>query len=183
MGALPERIEGHGLVLRHWRVADAAAQERAIAESREHLRPWMRWAATSPPTDERRALLAQWERDWAAGGDAIYAIFRGRSIAGSGGLHRRRGPAALEIGYWIHAAFVRQGIATAAARLLVDTAFAESGIERVEIHHDRANVASAGVPRGLGFRLVGERPNERDAPGEVGVDCVWVMAREDWADH
>ncbi len=44
-----------------------------------------------------------------------------------------------------------------AASALTDHAFARPDIDRVEIHHDRANVASEGVPRALGYRLVGDR--------------------------
>jgi len=48
-------------------------------------------------------------------------------------------------------------------RLLTDAAFQIPGIERVEIHHDKANVASSGVPRKLGFELVEEVPDESRA--------------------
>jgi RimJ/RimL family protein N-acetyltransferase len=75
---------------------------------------------------------------------------------------------------------VRRGIATAAARLLTDTAFALPGVEYVEIHHDRANAASRAVPRRLGYELVGERPDPREAPAEVGIDCTWRIARAAW---
>jgi RimJ/RimL family protein N-acetyltransferase len=80
----------------------------------------------------------------------------------------------LEIGYWIHAGFLRRGLATRVSCLLTDAAFTVAGIERVEIHHDKANVASAGVPRRLGFtpspkRRTSGRPPPRSAstaPGE-----------------
>ena len=57
---------------------------------------------------------------------------------------------------------------------------AARAIDRVEIHHDKANVASAGVPRGLGFELLSEGPDEVSAPGEIGIDCAWVVTRDEW---
>ena len=74
---LPERIEGsQGLLLRRWVTGDAEALARAVAESAEHLRPWMEWIATEPPPIEpRREMLGAWEREWAQGGDAIYGVF------------------------------------------------------------------------------------------------------------
>ena len=42
----------------------------------------------------------------------------------------------------------RQGLATSAICLLTDSAFALVGISHLEIHHDKANVASAGIPDG-----------------------------------
>lgn len=179
---LPERIEGDGVVLRRWRVADAELQHRAIIESLEHLRPWMPWAAHEPqPLEQRREMLAGWEREWEEDGDVYLAVVVDDHIAGSTGLHHRRGPGVLEIGYWIHPAFARRGIATTVARLLTDTAFAVDGIERVEIRHDSANVASAGVPRRLGFTRIAETPRAPAAPGEAGVECTWSVTREQWA--
>ena len=87
---------------------------------------------------------------------------------------------ALEIGYWVHAAFVRRGIASKAAALLTDAAFAIPDIERVEIHHDKANSASAGVPRRLGYRFVGEQRDEVTAPADSGIECVWRIERDEW---
>ncbi len=181
MRRLPESIEGDGLLLRRWLVGDAEREHQAVAESAEHLRPWMAWMAEeAQPLEQRRAMLARWEQEWAAGGDARYGVFVDDRVLGSCGLHRRLGPDALEIGYWIHASFLRRGLATKVARLLTDAAFSLPGISRVEIHHDKANTASAGVPRRLGYRIVGERRNEARAPADTGVDCVWRIARADW---
>ena len=178
---LPERIEGEGLVLRRWRPSDAEALACAVAESVDHLRPWMAWVAAEPQTvEQRRELFARWEQEWSEGGDSVFAILVDDRVAGGCGLHRRRGPHALEVGYWVHPAFLRRGIATKAARLLTDAAFSVPGITCVEIHHDKANAASAHVPRRLGFRFVGESPDEREAPAELGIDCTWRMEREHW---
>ena len=179
---LPERIEGsQGLLLRRWVTGDAEALARAVAESAEHLRPWMEWIATEPPPIEpRREMLGAWEREWAQGGDAIYGVFVDDQVAGGGGLHRRIAPDGLEIGYWIHSAWLRQGLATRVAKLLTDAAFTLPGITHVEIHHDKANRASAGVPRKLGFEWLGEVEDEPLAPAELGLESRWRMDRRRW---
>lgn len=150
-------------------------------ESAEHLRPWMGFMAQEPPTlEQRRDRIAKWGREWSQGGDVLLGVFRGPAVAGSCGLHRRRGPSGLEIGYWIHRRFLRQGLATRAVRLLTDAALSMPPVDHVEIHHDKANVASSGVPRRLGYRFVGEQPDETHAPAEIGVDCAWRIDRGDW---
>ena len=53
-------------------------------------------------------------------------------------------------------------------------------ITHVEIHHDKTNVASAGVPRKLGFAFIGEFPDDAKAPAETGISCHWRMDRERW---
>ena len=65
--------------------------------------------------------------------------------------------------------------------MLTDAAFALPGITRVEIHRDRANEASAGIPRTLGYHLIGQVPDEPQAPGEIGVECRWRITPEQWA--
>ena len=141
----------------------------------------MAWIAGEPaPLDRREAMIDAWERDWAGGGDVVLGVFLERRIAGGCGLHRRLGPDGLEIGYWIHPAFVRRGVATRAAKLLTDAALAVPGITRVEIRHDKANQASAGIPRGLGFEWLGEEPRPPLAPSETGVQWRWRMDKPSW---
>ena len=125
-------------------------------------------------------MLAEWEQQAKRGGDARYGVFTGDRVAGSCGYHRRLGPDVLELGYWTHVAFLRRGLATRVAAILTDAAFALPGIARVEIHHDKDNLASAGVPRRLGYRLVGERRLVPAAPAETGTDCVWRVERWEW---
>lgn len=181
---LLERLESQdgGLLLRRWVPDDAEALARAVAESADHLRPWMAWITEEPvPVERRRARIVEWEDAWRAGGDVILGVFFDGQVAGGCGLHRRLGPGGLEIGYWIHPGFLRRGLAMRTACLLTDAAFAVPGVERVEIHHDKANLASAGVPRKLGFRWLGEEPDEPEAPAEVGIECRWGMDRDAWS--
>ena len=53
-------------------------------------------------------------------------------------------------------------------------------MDRVEIRHDKANVASGGVPAKLGFTLVEEYTREITAPAETGTGYVWRMERNEW---
>jgi RimJ/RimL family protein N-acetyltransferase len=179
---LPERLEDpDGLVLRRWVVADAEALGRAVAESADHLRPWMGWIAGEPLLlERRRELIDEWERDWSEGGDVVLGVFMDGRVAGGCGLHHRIGAGGLEIGYWIHPAFLRRGLATRVVKLLTEAAFAVPGVSRVEIHHDKANQASSGVPRKLGFEWLDEAPDEPEAPAEVGIECRWRMEKEAW---
>lgn len=182
MDRLPALVESARLTLRQWTDDDAAALTAAIVASLEHLRPWMPWVAHEPSTlDERLALILRWRTEWGQGGDSVVGVFLDDVVIGSAGLHRRGGPNAVEIGYWIHVDYARNGYATEAAEALARTAFNVPGIDRVEIHHDQANTASAKIPRRLGFTLVGEIADEsRRAPGEIGIECRWVMTRSAW---
>lgn len=177
----PDHLQTPRLTLRRWVADDAPFLNAAILASIEHLRPWMPWVAAEPVSvPDRVELFERWDREWQQGGDLVMGIFKDGDVVGGSGLHTRRGPGVLEIGYWVHVDHAKQGIATEAAAALTTAAFTVDGIDRVEIHHDKANVASAGVPRRLGYTLVDESANAISSPGEVGIDCRWVMRRDDW---
>lgn len=180
-GRLPERVEGERLILRRWTSGDVDLLSDTVKRNLEHLRPWMPWVADEPLSrGQRLTLVEAWERDWLDGGDVPMAVFLGEAAVGSTGLHRRRGPHGLEIGYWVDHAHLGQGIATESAAMLTDVALGLNGITFVEIHHDKANVRSARVPERLGYAFIGETTDTVEAPGEVGVDCGWRMTRKMW---
>jgi RimJ/RimL family protein N-acetyltransferase len=176
---LPERMEDDGLVLRRWLIGDAEALHAVIAESASHLRPWVTWVEDETTSiEERRAFIAEREREWLGGGSVLLGMFVGEHIAGGCSLSVRSDAAGvLEIGYWLHPAFRGHGLATRAARLLTEAALQVPDVHAVEIRHDRANTASGAVPRRLGYTLVGQAPNRRPAPADSGTDLVWRRTR------
>ncbi|MEY2434246.1 MAG: ribosomal-protein-serine acetyltransferase [Acidimicrobiaceae bacterium] len=177
---LPGEVVGARVVLRRWEVADVPEMAAVIERNTAHLQPWMPWASETLDEEHRAALIETWERSWLDGGEVVFGVFLdGRAIGGCG-LHRRRGPHGLEIGYWIDKDHTNQGIATEVARVLTTAALSVPGIAFVEIHHDKANVASGRVPAHLGYTFVGETPDEVTSPGEVGIDCGWRMEAANW---
>jgi len=166
--------------LRRWRPDDLEAATEAVFTSLEHLRPWMPWAVDFSSASQAE-FLAGCERDWQSGAAFNYAILADGAIAGSAGLMTRIGPGGLEIGYWVHQAYTRRGLATASSAALVDQAFALPGIERVQIVHDELNVASSGIPRKLGFTEIELRPLDHKPLGGTGTGVVWELSRAQWA--
>lgn len=175
----PDLIDAGPAILRRWRPDDLGAAADAVLVSLEHLRPWMEWAADFSRTSQAE-FLAGSERDWESGVAYNYAVVVDGAIAGSSGLMARIGPGGLEIGYWVHQAYTRRGLATVAAAALTGQAFALPGIDRVQIVHDELNVASGGVPRKLGFRQIGSRPLEHRPPAGSGIGVVWEVTRGEW---
>ncbi|MFC9976521.1 GNAT family N-acetyltransferase [Spirillospora sp. NPDC127200] len=181
----PEKIVLAGLLLRRFTEDDLAALHRAKTESFEHLHPWMPWAAQPPTPAEDADFLAHSRRTWDEGSEFGYGMFDpdGGAVLGAAGLMDRQGPGSLEIGYWVHPARTRRGLATAAAAALTGTAFGLPGVARTEIRCDEANTASAAVPERLGYRLDRVEDREAEAPAETGRGMVWIMTRREWADR
>jgi ribosomal-protein-serine acetyltransferase len=178
---LPGAVASARVQLRRWVAADAPVLGEVVTRNVDHLRPWMPWIAQEPVSDaDRVALFEGWERAYRDGGEVVYGVFLDGQPIGGTGLHKRRGPTGLEIGYWIDKDHTNHGIATEVARTLTTAALTVPGITFVEIHHDKANLASRRVPEKLGYTFVGETQDSVTSPGEVGIDCGWRMDAVDW---
>jgi RimJ/RimL family protein N-acetyltransferase len=114
----------------------------------------MPWAEQIESLDDHALKLRRFRASFDMAHDFIYGIFDRdeRAVLGGSGLHPRLGPRAREIGYWIHVDHVRQGLGTEAAGALTRVAFEVDDVDRVEIHCDPKNAASARVAEKLGYR-------------------------------
>ncbi len=174
----PERIGLDDIVLRRERLGDEVLVADAVKANLDHLRPWMPWAvpvaATVSAQRERLAKVEQW---WEASSDFSYLLLDAAELdlLGIFGLHRRIGPGAIELGYWLTNAALGKGRATAAARALTAAVLELDDISRVEIHCDEANERSQLIPRRLGYQLDRVEDDEIEAPGEVGRSMIWVF--------
>ena len=161
MTVWPVEVEvGGDVVLRAPDAIDAEAIAGAVNSSLSHLSRFLDWA-TEPTTVDNQAVRQAIAREaFDAGGDAMYTVFEGDEVVGAIGLHRRLGPDALEIGYWLRVGAEGRGIMTSAVRRAAALAFEVDRVERVVIVCHPDNVRSAAIPARLGFTLVevDERP-------------------------
>jgi RimJ/RimL family protein N-acetyltransferase len=82
-----EELVRDGVRLRRWRLKDADIAYAAVAESLEHLSPWMVWAQPGYGPSDVAAFLAQCEREWRIGEAYHYAIVApDGAVVGSIGL-------------------------------------------------------------------------------------------------
>jgi RimJ/RimL family protein N-acetyltransferase len=182
----PDVVETARLRLERLRLRHAPELFAAVARTWETLHPWMPWALERPTLEGQQGFAESAERTWADGSDCPYVMLRDGQLVGVIGLHRRAGPETLEIGYWLDAAQTGQGLMTEATRALTEVALGAGagpgmpGIDEVIIHCDQDNSASAGVPRRLGYELVGMRDAPALAPRETGRQQIWRMRRQDW---
>ena len=171
----PERIDVGDVALRRDAVDDAASIAGAVSDNLEHLRPWMPWANEENATVEaQRARLESMTKNWDAGEDYEFMAERNGACIGVFGLHRRVGPGAIEIGYWLTEQMTGYGIATACTAALTKAGLDLDDVDRVEIHCDVANERSQKIPERLGYRLDRVEDDEIEAPGEIGRSMVWL---------
>lgn len=180
MPLLPDVLAAGPVELLRWRADQLDDLMGAIALSFTELQRWMPWAESMPSADDELAVLRSGSAAFDADHEWQYLIHETGSgaLVGGAGLHRRVGPTALEVGYWVRSDRTGLGYATAAACALTNAAFAcVAGVETVEIHTDAANRASAAIPPKLGFSLGREEPRSPQTRGGTGTFLIWELER------
>lgn len=147
-----------GIHLRPLEAGDAPALRDAYERNREHLFPYEPHRPDAFYTVEGQQerldrLLAQ----YAAGEALPCAMFRDGRIVGNATLREiKYGPVCgAELGYWVAAEVLRQGVARASVAALCRIADEELGLHRIEAGTNPANVASQGVLKSTGFEQFG----------------------------
>lgn len=177
------RIETKRLVIRCWEPKDAPLMQRSTAESKEHLLPFMPWAADEPQSVELKVeRIRHFRGKFDRTEDFVYGIFTPEeSLAlGGTGLHTRLSGNALEIGYWLHKDFINRGLITESTAALTRVAFEVYHVERMEIHCSAENLASAAVPRKLGYIHEATRRRLGFAYGRESDHMIWTLFADEY---
>ncbi len=169
------------ITLRMLEIEDADALFRLIDENRRHLREWLPWVDSNATIEDTRMfILSAHEQHTGNLGFQTGVWFRGQ-IAGVIGFHRidwqNRN---VEIGYWLGAEFQGHGIVTKACRRLVDYAFDEYRLNRVQIRCATENRKSCAIIERLGFNREGLN-RQAEYLYDHYVDLyVYGMTAEEW---
>ena len=178
------RIETSRFVIRPYRIEDAPLLQTAITESLVHLKPYMKWAWEEPETSiEKENRIRTMRGNYDLGSDYTMGIFNKfeTKLIGSTGFHNRVGSGALEVGYWTHVDFIRQGICTEVVKALCDVAFRIEPVEYLVIKCEPNNKGSARVAESCGFTL--REILKETATDVFGKTCDmmhWELTREEF---
>ena len=179
------RIETKRLLIRCYNPEDAPLLDESVTANVEHLRPWMPWVYSEPePLEEKVQRLKRFRGLFDLGQDFVYGIFNRENtkLLGGTGLHTRLGDSQLEIGYWLHKDYINQGRVTESTSALIKVAFELIGVHRVEIHCDPGNLASASVPRKLGFTHEGTLRAKTRFLDRWTDSMIWGLLESEYPD-
>jgi RimJ/RimL family protein N-acetyltransferase len=177
------RIETERLVVRCYQPSDAKLLAESVAENIEHLKPWMPWAHNEPePFEEKEKRMLSFRGMFDLHEDYIYGIFNPEEtkLIGGTGLHTRLGDKEIEIGYWIHKDYINKGLVTESTSALIQVAFEIIHLHRVEIHCDPRNIASASIPRKLGFTHEGTLRQKTPFLDHWSDSMVWGLLESEY---
>ncbi|MEJ5369847.1 MAG: GNAT family protein [Bryobacteraceae bacterium] len=178
----PERIAVDSeLELRQLEPADAEEIFAAVCANREHLGKWLPWVEGTETVEDTRRFLEQVAENRREGKTAAYSLRVGGVLAGLAGLHDiDPGNGTAQIGYWLTGAQEGRGRMTAAVQALIEVAFREAMLDRIEIRCAAGNVRSQAIPKRLGFTYEGTLRGAQRLHGERVDIRVYGLLREEW---
>jgi ribosomal-protein-serine acetyltransferase len=133
--------------LRPYRLDDAVALHEAAIESVWEVRPFMPWCRPDLTVDEGRRWIEAQVSAFAAKKAFEFVILAldGRFLGGCGLNQIDEENHRANLGYWVRSSATGRGIATAAVRQLVQWAFNNTSLVRLEVVVSTQNAASLRV--------------------------------------
>lgn len=127
-----------------------------IEENRKYLRQWLAWLDVTKTVDDTKSFIARTLESIQNEQSRSYFIFKNSKIAGIihlVGIDHLNKKAM--IGYWVGEKFRGGGIAKKATQAILDLAFENLKLNRIEIRCATGNLASQAIPKSLGFKEEG----------------------------
>jgi ribosomal-protein-serine acetyltransferase len=167
--------------LRPFAATDAEALFALISRNRTHLDPWLRWSGRLQTLEDTRQLIQRFA-DKQALGDGFHAgLWVGDQLAGGVVVHFiNRESRKSEIGYWLGAEYVGQGLVTRAARAVIERLFRVEGMHRIEIQAMIDNLPSRAVAERLGFQLEGIKRESEWVTSAFRDHAMYALLEQDW---
>lgn len=169
--------------LRPYVESDAKEIFTAVKENYDHLQPFLLWVVPEYSVEMVKEFIQQSQKDSEEKKRQGFGIFKNEKLIGSIGFNKfdwkcRK----TEIGYWLAKDFSGKGIITKACKILINYAFNELEMNRIEIRCADANVRSRAIPERLGFKLEGVLRQALCRHSQIYDDVIYGLLKEEWSD-
>jgi len=168
---MPHFDLGDGLELKTLELEHSELLFEAVDSCRPYLRQWLPWVdATLTPRDSVVFIESTRRQEEAQNGFQV-GIWQDKSLVGCIGFHAlNKANRRTSLGYWIREEAQGRGIVRRSVARLVDHAFDEFKMHRLEIRCGVDNIKSRAIPEKLGFKFEG-----------IARDAEWICDR--FIDH
>ena len=164
-------------------VAERDAKEilKIVKRNYKHLRPFLHWVSSDYSLESAREFIRQAQKAVAENTSRTFSIFYQEKIVGVVGFvvfnwQSRR----TEIGYWIDKNYEGRGIITDSCKVLINYAFAELKMNRIEIRCATENTRSRRIPERLNFKLDGVLRRSEWRHTRFFDTAIYSLLAEEW---
>ena len=174
---------GEDLQLENIRLSLAPIIFDAIDKNRESLRKWLPFVEQTKKVSDTENFIKSILSEPKTSRDEVYSIWYKGEFAGLIGYKDTdRINCKTELGYWMIEKFRGKGIMTKTVSKLIDFAFRNLGMNRVQIKVAVGNIASSAIPKRLNFQFEGiERDGEKHFNTFRNLE-VYSFLKKDWID-
>ncbi|MFN0135664.1 MAG: GNAT family N-acetyltransferase [Phycisphaerae bacterium] len=151
-----------------------------VDANREYLTPWMPWAPANTVETTRQYIQTCLDQFAKNNGFQAGIFVRGKYVGGIGFHVVDWVNLKTSMGYWIAQGFQGRGIMTRATAALIEHAFAEWKLNRVEIRAAVENVRSRAIPERLSFTQEGICRQVEKFEGMFRDHVVYGMLAAEW---
>lgn len=167
--------------IRMFEESDAETVFAMVDRNREYLRQWLIWVDRSDSPEVTRQFIKDSKLRYKNKEALSAGIWLNGKLVGATGVvgyewHNRM----MEIGYWLSADQQGKGIMTRAVSALIDDAFDNLGMNRVEIHCATGNLPSRAIPERLGFKQDGVMREAGLLNGQFVDKVIYSMLASEW---
>ena len=168
--------------VRPFEMDDAANFVAAARESASSVGKWMDWCHADYSIEEAQTWIESCRRKRAEGRAYEFALVDPKTdelVGGAGVNQINIDHNFANIGYWVRPSHEGRGIATAAVKLLIEFAFKDYGLTRMEIVLQTDNVSSRRVAEKAGATLETIARNRIFSHGKPREAAIYVLFPED----
>lgn len=153
-----------------------------IDRARTHIAPWVGAGFVAADLEAARTVLQRYADEGAADRRRLYGIWLdGVLVGGTMFVSFDTGLGVGEIGCWLEPAAEGRGLVTPVVRMMIDWAFRERGLTRVEWRTLPDNARSVNVAKRLGMSLDGTlRQYFTGADGLRHDKQIWSVLATEW---
>ena len=167
--------------LRGLQLGDEQVVLETVLANYDRLRKHMHWMTPDFSIEDARSFVFRNIDAVHAGKAFSLAIMRDERFAGSiGYVYIDTIARKTEIGYWIDGREEGKGIISMSCRRLINYAFGDLGMNRIEIRCSVENLRSAAVPERLGFTREGVLRQAEKRDGRLHDFAMYGLLRSEW---
>jgi len=156
------------IVLKQIEISDAKDIYETINNQRDYLRKWLPFIDNTKSIADSENFINSIYCEPAERQELVFVIHYNYKFAGLIGFKGTdKANRKTEIGYWLSESYQKNGIVTESLKFLINYAFEELDINRIQIRCATGNLPSKNIPKRLNFEFEGiEHDGEILSDGE-----------------
>ncbi|OGM08230.1 hypothetical protein A2Z67_06410 [Candidatus Woesebacteria bacterium RBG_13_36_22] len=169
------------LELRFWETRWTPDLFALTEKNRHYLQPWLPWVPKVKEVNDSKKFILKCRREYKKGEAMELGIWYKGKLVGCIGLHQiNKASRNTAIGYWLSSDYYGRGIVTESVKALVNYAFKELKLHRIEIVAGTTNIKSCAIAERLGFITEGVKRDIEFVDNRFIDYSVYSILENEW---